>query len=91
MIVAETILAIYDRKGIKVISYVARVNDSWFAISMIDKFMYCFEVHDQDFADYALDNGIVILFDELPENVYKCFTAAFFAIAEVAEELDKNY
>ena len=91
MKVGETALEIYDNQGNNVVSYIVRVDGGWFAVSMLDKFLYCFEVHDQFFVDYALENGVLILIDELPDTVYKCFTAAFLTIAEVIEEIDENY
>ena len=91
MRIEETVLEIFDREGKETLSYVSRVNESWFAISMLEQILYCFEVQEQEFVDYAINNGILILFDELPEDIYKCFTATFFTIAEVMEELDENY
>lgn len=90
MKVAETVLVVTDNEQTSILSYVARVDQSWFAISMLEEHLYCFEVHEQPFIDYAMENGTVILFDELPEDIYKCFVASFFVIAEVIEEIDEN-
>ncbi len=66
----------------KIVAYVTRVSGTWFAISMVEKHMYAFEVGTEEFAEYAVENGIELLFDELPVEVYKCFTATFLVIAE---------
>ena len=91
MRVGETVLVVLDAELTGVLSYVARVDESWFAVSMLEDQLYCFEVHQEEFVTYALDNGTVMLFDELPEDIYKCFTAAFLVIAEMEEEIDESY
>ena len=91
MRVAETVLVVMDRNLTETLSYIARISDSWFAVSMLENHLYCFEVHDSDFVMYAIDNGTTILFDELPGDIYKCFVASFLVVAEMAEEIDENY
>ena len=91
MRVGETVLVVMDRDLTETLSYISRVDGSWFAVSMLESQLYCFEVHDEEFVEYALDNGTILLLDELPEDVYKCFTAAFLVIAEMTEEIDENY
>ena len=78
-----------DDKNLHILSYIARVNESWFAVSMLEKFLWAFEVHDQEFADYAYDHGVEIGFDELPHDIYKCFQAAFLVIAEKTWEIEE--
>ena len=86
MNVGETVLLVMDNELTEIISYVARVNGSWFAVSMLEEYLYCFEVHQQEFVDYALNNGLVLLMDEVPEDVYRCFIASFLVIAENLSE-----
>ena len=83
---------VLDEDKTRIVAYVSMVNESWFGISMIDKQpLYCFEVHDESFAQYAWENGIEVELNELPDNIYKCFTAAYMVIAEcLLEELNED-
>ena len=91
MKVADTVLAVMNEKQDTIVAYVTRVEGSWFAVSMLEDFLYSFEVQDQKFADYVYEKGAVIPLDILPEEVYKCFTATFLVLAERLLELKEDY
>lgn len=83
---------VVDEENKEVVAYVTMVNSSWFAVSVIDKPpLYCFEVHDEAFAQYAWEYGIEIDMNKLPDNIYKCFSAAYLVIAEcLAEKINED-
>lgn len=91
MNVSDTVLAVLDQEQEEILAYVTIVEGSWFAVSMLETFLYTFEVQDQKFADFVYENGAVINLDILPEDVYKCFTATFLVLAERLTELGEDF
>ena len=81
-------MVLLDKHNLVVMSYVAQVNGRLFAISMLEKFLWVFEVKDPEFIEYTYLNGKEILLEEAPDEVYKCFSAAFLVIAEKLSETE---
>lgn len=69
-----------------VLGYAIAVNDAILYISLLEKIKFAAAVETADLHDFIIMNAVQIEFNDMPQDIYKCFVASILALADMQRE-----